>query len=73
MTIHRERVARKRHACDRCTDPILPGQRYWSCSLPPGDVDVGNTNWWHSKAHLIPGCVEWAMRPGEVAHDDTAR
>lgn len=69
MTIHRERVARRTHACSRCTGLIEPGDRYWLCSLPPGDVDVGNANWWQEKSHHIPACPDWALRPGMVGHD----
>ena len=48
-------VARKRHLCDICRDPIAPGARYMQIDVPPGRGEFHSDHWLRYRVHGYSG------------------
>jgi hypothetical protein len=45
--------------CDDCRKPLVKGQQYRRHAAPPGDVELGNTDWW-----VLVECWDCANKRG---------
>lgn len=66
LDIQVQRTARKEHVCHwDCGDPIKPGDRYISSSLPPHS-EMGNTRWLRAALHgpTLYDCPRYKRREG---------